>query len=91
MLITNECNSGDEPRIEDIIDQRNYRKKVDAKIDLDTLLGVLPKEARKVLAMWLYGYSDSEIAAKTGIDEVDISLRILPLITQTFNKLNGEA
>ena len=82
--------TGEMPEIENIADSRDYMDAITAKMDADTLMSLLSKEERTVLALRLAEWSDAEIAAKMGIDEVDIAQRIIPNIARVYVKLTGE-
>lgn len=82
--------NGEMPKIENIADSRDYMDAITAKMDADTLMSLLSKEERTVLALRLAEWSDAEIAAKMGIDEVDIAQRIIPNIARVYVKLTGE-
>ena len=82
--------TGEMPEIENIADSRDYMDAITAKMDADTLMSLLSKEERTVLALRLAECSDAEIAAKMGIDEADIAQRIIPNIARVYVKLTGE-
>lgn len=82
--------NGEMPEIENIADSRDYMDAITAKMDADTLMSLLSKEERTVLALRLAEWSDAEIAEKIGIDEADIAQRIIPNIARVYVKLTGE-